>query len=148
MRLSNISDFFLCIFAYEKTHAIYSRVRAHTNSAKFMLLLKECVVNTSRSRFIPPPPPMYVYVCSLTHYPCPGRSLDFYRCGDDDDADRHGEGKHCLQQLPRRYACFRLPIPSFPVHAYIHLSQLLREFVSINECIYVNRFSRLIISRF
>lgn len=101
-------------------------------SQNFLLLLKECFVNTSCSRLFP----MYD-VCSFTHNPCPGRWLDFYRCGDDDDADRHGEGKHCLQQLPRRYACFRLPVPSCSQTCIFTCRSSCENFVSISEFTYV-----------
>lgn len=101
-------------------------------SQNFLLLLKECFVNTSCSRF----PPTYIRcVFILLINPCPGRWLDFYRCGDDDDADRHGEGKHCLQQLPRRYACFRLPVPSCSHTCICTCRSFCENFVSINECI-------------
>lgn len=61
----------------------------------------------------------------------PDRSLDFYRCGDDDDADWHGERKHCLQQLPRRYASLHLPF--FPINPNVNPVELLLELCQNNR---------------
>ena len=41
-------------------------------------------------------------------------SLDFCRCGDDDDAVRYGEGER-LPEIPRRYAFFPFSA-SYTVH--------------------------------
>lgn len=77
--------------------------------------------------------------------PDPGRSLDFCRCGDDDDADGNGEGQHCLQQLPRRYACFRgLLFHPFPVYTYISTCRRFCEILSAPTNTFANQ---LIIDR-
>lgn len=128
MAISDISDILFCI----KIHAIHSiRVRAHTNFAKFSVIIKRMLREYQLFTFAPHVRCVFILLIN----PCPGRWLDFYRCGDDDDADRHGEGKHCLQQLPRRYACFRLPVPSCSHTCICTCRSFCENFVSINECI-------------